>query len=143
MVFGVPFQFSNQFESTLTVMTEEEAAALRATEMFKLAERRDSEASLPSPPHPSRATSVSSATETTHGPSPTRSTRSQSDDMNVYTTSGPLHYEEEALIEHYQQQPLPPPQQQQASYRGETSDVLLTHNEEGDDEGDGDQHHEL
>jgi hypothetical protein len=126
-------------------MTEEEAAALRATEMFKLAERRGSDPPALGLSHHSSA-HVAPPAAPVHS---TRSTRSQSDDMNVYTTSGPLHYEEEELIEHRHQQstpPLPPPHSEsshKASQRDEVNDELLTHSEEEEGEENGEQHHEL
>jgi hypothetical protein len=157
MVFGVPFQFSSQFDSKITLMTEEEAAAIRATEMFKLAESesqpitdrsRSSDSALHSAVHSTPQTTAA-----------TRSARSQSDDMTLYTNSGPLRYEEEELLQHYEQQgDLSPNQQQNTvpthnntrspcdkndSFSKEGTEVseLLTHGEEEDD--DDEHHHEL
>lgn len=152
MVFGVPFQFSSQYDSKITIMTEEEAAAIRATEMFKLAQRRDSEPPLPHPPSlqgHSRSSDPGQYHSTDHNHD-TRTSRSQSDDINLYTNSGPLNYEEEELIHHREKQhhapPQPPssssnllPSQKSSSNVDESMNELLTHNEE--EEGLEQQHH--
>jgi hypothetical protein len=106
MVFGVPFQFSSQFDSKIAIMTEDEAAAVRATEMFKLAEEKESEQQHIEDRTRSSDSALHSAVHSSgHSTLPTtRSARSQSDDMTLYTNSGPLRYEEEELILHYEQQ---------------------------------------
>lgn len=147
MVFGVPFQFSSQFDSKITLVTEEEAAAIRATEMFKLAQEKESE---PQPIVDSSRSSDSALHSALHSTpqNTTRSSRSQSDDMTSYTNSGPLRYEEEELLEHYEQQEsanqiIPPSRKsnkENDSFVREGTEVseLLTHSEEEDE-----HHHEV
>lgn len=143
MVFGVPFQFSSQFDSKITIMTEDEAAAIRATEMFKLAERRDSEPPLPHPITDRSQSSDAGKKHSSHD-STTRSSRSQSDDLCLYTNSGPLRYEEEELIHHLEkskQESLPPLPLPKIStgHDDDAAHELLTHSEEEEE----DHHHEL
>lgn len=97
MVLGVPFQFSSQFDSKLVILTEEEAAGIRASELFKFAERRNSDPMLPDSLQFMKHFSHSSSTD---AQSPTRNNRSYSEDPDSFTRSTPLKYEEDTLLEH-------------------------------------------
>lgn len=101
MVLGVPFQFSKPWDSKLTVLTEEEAGGIRASEMFKLAERRNSEPPLADFQHISQGeSSIPKQTPSTAD----KRNRSHSTEHLDPKHLTPLKYEEDELIEHYQQQ---------------------------------------
>ena len=124
MVLGVPFQFSNQFDSKLIILTEEEIAGIRASEMFKYAERRNSDPALPDTlQFMKRFSHHSNSSSSLFSNSPSRSNRSHSDDPSPYTHTSPLKYEEDTLLQHQNEQQQQHQQQQLESQQRNSSSL--------------------